>query len=203
MVLPQHREVTAAWALPALAALADQDDHGSGSLLPLLAECAGPFGPAMSLALAYGLAARQQTDRVAAVDAFLTLAAGNATPTAGNAASAAGNAALAEAFAAMVGSDLGDLGSDGTIKLNRVVLALSDAHSAGASLAVWEVLAAALPLLLPPAPRGLADLLELASQVATAVGATDTIPQLADVAGKAGSSRLVKEARRLQTVLAK
>jgi hypothetical protein len=185
MVLPQHREVTAAWALPSLAALADQDDYGSGSLLPLLAECAGPIGPAMSLALAYGLAARQQTDRVAAVDAFLTLAAGQ------------------EAFAAAVGSDLGDLGSDGTIKLNRIVPALSDAHGAGASLAVWEVLAAALPLLLPQAPRGLADLLELASQVATAVGATDTIPPLADVAGKAGSSRLVKEARRLQAVLDK
>ena len=185
MVLPQHREVTAAWALPSLAALADQDDHGTGSLLPLLAECAGPFGPAMSLALAYGLAARQQTDRVAAVDAFLTLAAGD------------------EAFAAAVGSDLGDLGSDGTIKLSRIVPALSDAHGAGASPAVWEVLTAALPLLLPAAPRGLADLLELASQVATTVGATDTIPQLADVAGKAGSSRLVKEARRLQTVLGK
>ncbi|WP_203759447.1 hypothetical protein, partial [Actinoplanes octamycinicus] len=75
-VLPQHREVVAAWALPGL----------TGSILPLLAECSGPLGPAMTLAVAYGLAAGDHATRVAAVDAFLMLAdatpASPATPTA-------------------------------------------------------------------------------------------------------------------------
>ncbi|MEU4426111.1 DUF6493 family protein, partial [Actinoplanes sp. NPDC024001] len=91
MVLPHHREATAAWALPELAALADEDRRDTGRLLPLLAEGTGPVGPALTTGLAYGLAARQETDRAAAVDAFLTLAAGP------------------DPFAAAVGAALGDL----------------------------------------------------------------------------------------------
>ncbi|WP_430782460.1 hypothetical protein [Actinoplanes sp. G11-F43] len=72
--LPHHREVVAAWALPSLAALADLDQRGAGRLLPLLAEASGPIGPAMALALAYVLGARDEADRLAAVDAFLILA---------------------------------------------------------------------------------------------------------------------------------
>src|SRR5690242_10463970 len=66
---------------------------------------------------------------------------------------------------------IGPAEARGLLKLNRVVPALGDAHRAGASVAVWEVLAAALPPLLGAAPRGLADLLELASVVAGATGA--------------------------------
>lgn len=183
MVLPHHREVVAAWALPYLACLADSDARGGASLLPLLAECSGPLGPAMSLSLAYALGARHESDRVAGVDAFLALAAGE------------------EPFAAALGADLGHLCSDGTVKLSRVVPALAEAHRAGAAVAVWESSRAALPLLLPAAPRGLNDLLELATRAAGAVGATDDIPELAAVAGRTSGSRLVTEARRLQTVL--
>lgn len=183
MVLPQHREVVAAWALPELAGLADQDEGGGGTLLAPLVACSGPIGPATSLALAYGLAARQPSDRVAAVDAFLALAAGD------------------QPFAATVGIELGDLCGDGTVKLTRVVPALDDAHRAGASAAVWELLTAALPLLLPAAPRGLPDALELATRVAAATGARDEIAHLSATAARRGSSRLVKEARRLHAVL--
>ncbi|MEV6300305.1 DUF6493 family protein [Actinoplanes sp. NPDC051861] len=183
MVLPQHREVAAAWALPSVAVLADQDRRDA-ALLPLLAECSGPIGPAMTLALVYGLGARHPADRVAAVDAFLTLA------------------ARPEPFAAALGADLGDLGSDGTVKLSRVVPALADAHRAGASAPVWEALAAALPALLATAPRGLPDLLELATITATAAGARAEIPALSEVAARRGGSRLVREARRLRNTLA-
>ncbi|WP_328470127.1 DUF6493 family protein [Actinoplanes sp. NBC_00393] len=196
-VLPHHREAVAAWALPGLAALADQDVRGGGKLLPLLAECTGPVGPAMILALAYVLAARHESDRVAGVDAFLTLAAGD-SPFAGREPSATG----CRSFAAALGAELGRLcGPDSQIKLTRVVPALTDAHRAGATAAVWDVLQHALPLLLPKPPRGLPDLLELATQVARAVRASADIPELAAVAGRSGSSRLFKEARRLQSVL--
>jgi hypothetical protein len=73
-VLPGHRDVVAAWALPTGAATADEDQAGPRELLPLLAECTGPVGPALTIALAYGLAARATANRVAAVDAVLALA---------------------------------------------------------------------------------------------------------------------------------
>ncbi|MET8153531.1 DUF6493 family protein [Actinoplanes sp. NPDC049668] len=183
MALPHHREVVAARALLGFAALAEEEGLAGASSFPQLAEASGPIGPAMTLALAYLCGARHRADRAAAVDAFLILAARD------------------EPFAAALGADLGDLCGDGTVKLNRVVLALADAHAAGASGAVWEVLAAALPLLLPKAPRGLPDLLELASRVAAETGVRAEIERLAEVAGRPGSTRLVKEARRLRSVL--
>ncbi|WP_436519972.1 DUF7824 domain-containing protein [Actinoplanes sp. HUAS TT8] len=183
MVLPHHREAVAAWVLPELAALADQEQREGSAVLPLLAESSGPVGPALSYGVAYGLGARHQENRVAAVDAFLTLA------------------ARPEPFAAAVGAALGDLGADGVLKLSRVGPALAEIHRAGGSVALWEVLVTALPSLLAAAPHGLPDVLELATQVARAVHARSEIAGLGEVAGRAGSTRLVKEAKRLQTVL--
>ncbi|GGN81990.1 hypothetical protein GCM10010112_59050 [Actinoplanes lobatus] len=227
MALPRHREVIAAWALPDLAGLADQDARDA-SLLPLLADAGGPAGPAMTLAVTYGLAARHEADRIAAVDAFLVLASetpgagfGDDTPAEGadpagaraesaqpagtraESAQPAGTPAGAahRSFAARVGAELGDLGADGTIKLGRAVSALAGAHQAGASAAVWEVLATALAWLLPTAPRGLPDMIELATRVAAAVGARATIPGLAEAAGRPGSSRLTREAKRLHATV--
>ncbi|WP_430782459.1 hypothetical protein [Actinoplanes sp. G11-F43] len=96
---------------------------------------------------------------------------------------------------------IGDLCADGTLKLSRVLPGLAGAQRAGAGCAVWQVLAAALPVLLPEVPRGLPDLLELATVAAAQVGARGNVPGLAQVAGRAGGSRLVREARRLRTVL--
>lgn len=187
MVLPHHREAIAAWVLPELAAMADQEQRDGSEVLPLLAECSGPVGPALAYGVAYGLGARYQENRVAATDAFLTLA------------------ARPEPFAAAVGAALGDLGADGVLKLSRVVPALAEAHRAGASAALWDLLSVALPGLLATAPHGLADLLELSTQVVRAVPAAGTagpeIPGLAEVAGRSGSTRLIKEAKRLRTVL--
>ncbi|MBL7258105.1 DUF7824 domain-containing protein [Paractinoplanes lichenicola] len=192
--LPHHREVCAAWALPGLAALADRDQRAGSTVLPLLAENDGPFGPAMSLAVAYVLAARHELDRAAAVDAFVTLAA-RATSAVDEAGVETGG------FGASVGRDLARLTTGGMIKLSRAVLSLADAHRGGASAAVWEVVAAALPPLLPAAPRGLPGLLELASLVAAATGARGEIPGLAEVAARPGSTSLLRESRRLRSVL--
>ncbi|GGN62912.1 hypothetical protein GCM10010112_21620 [Actinoplanes lobatus] len=192
MVLPHHREVAAAWALGEVASMADQDQKGTGRLLPLLADGTGPIGPAMVTTLAYTFGAKQEPDRAAAVDAFLTLAAAVGAP------GAAGSGAT---FAGSVGAVLGDLCSDGTVKLSRVIPGLADAHRAGASVAVWELLTAALPELLAAKPRSLPDLLELATQVAVAIGARGEIPGLAAEAARPGSSRLAQETKRLRSLL--
>ncbi|WP_165970407.1 hypothetical protein, partial [Actinomadura sp. 6K520] len=52
------------------------------------------------------------------------------------------------------------------------------------------------------APAGAPALLALATRVAEAIGAKGTIPAVADVAARSGSSRLVKEAARLHRTLA-
>jgi hypothetical protein len=183
MTMPHHRDTVAAWGLPGFAALADLDGKGAGRILPLLAACDGPVGLGLSYALAYAFGARHEPDRIAAADAFLTLA------------------ARGEPFAGGVGSALADLCADGTVKVSRVVAPLGDIHRAGGSREVWELLAVALPPLLSSGPRALPDLLELAAQVAPAVGAKGAFAQLDAVAGRTGTSRLVREARRLQSVL--
>lgn len=189
-VLPNHREVVAAWALPALAGLADSDQRGA-ELLPLLAETTGPVGPAVTLALAYTLAARHEADRVAGLDLFLALA---------------GNGDL---DGAALGRELGDLAADGTIKLTRVVTGLAEADRAGARAAVWATIEAALPAVLAGTPRGGPDLLALGARTATASEQesgsggerAELRAVLAEVSARGGSGRLVTETRRLERVL--
>jgi hypothetical protein len=207
MVLPHHREVAAAWALGEIASLADQHQRDAARLLPLLADCTGPVGPAMAYALAYAFAAKHEPDRAAAADTFLALAATRPTvlipPSARPAISGndrAGDGVVT--FASLVGSALADLGGDGTVTLTRVLPALTDMHRAGASWAVWELLVAALPPLLTGTARTVPDLLELASQVSVALGLRgDLVPGLAEVAARSGSTRIVKEAKRLRSIL--
>jgi hypothetical protein len=217
MVLPHHRDAIAAWVLPDVAG--GVEERGGGSRMSLLADCTGPAGVATVLTLAYGLTARHEPDRAAAVDLFLALAAegGSLTGQGGSLTNQDGSftdqggsltnqdGSLIDqggSFAAAVGAELGRLGGpDGLVKVSRSVPALADAHRAGATGHVWEVLGAALPQLLPAAPRGLPDMLSLATEVAHAAGAHGAIAGLAAVAGRRGSSRLVAEARRLDKVL--
>jgi hypothetical protein len=183
--LPAHRGLLAAHLLPTIASAADEDARDAALLLPALADCGGPGGPAVELALAYGLAARHEADRVAALDALLILA------------------GAGELDAAGVGGHLGTLAADGRITLGRVGPPLRDAAAAGARASTWRLLAAALPPLLaaPTPPRGTPDLLTLAAQTAAETGLRLAVPGLADVAARGGGSRLVTEARRLATAL--
>ncbi|MBW6439702.1 hypothetical protein KZ829_38835 [Actinoplanes hulinensis] len=182
MTLPHDREAVAAWALPEIAGLADRDSRDD-TALPLLGDCSGRSGAAVALALAYGLGARHQPGRAAAVDSYLAVTAGTGP------------------LPAAVGADLGDLCADGTVKLTRVVPALADAHAAGASVAVWETIAAALPPLLKATPRGLPDLLELATRVTSRLGTRAEVPGLDAVAGRGGGARLTREAKRLHATV--
>ncbi|MFG1712464.1 hypothetical protein [Micromonospora sp. NPDC049203] len=185
-VLPGHRGVVAAHLLPEVAGAAQEDSLGHAAALPVLAECTGAGGPALDLALAYGLCARHEADRVAALDAVLILA------------------AAGDLDAPATGGHLGALAAGGQVTLTRAVTPLRDAVAAGAPLSVWLLLAAALPPLLaePAPPRGTPDLLALAAETATATGVRIEIPGLADVVARGGGSRLVAEARRLTAALA-
>ncbi|MEH1015931.1 DUF6493 family protein [Micromonospora sp. CPCC 206060] len=182
-VLPHHPGVVAAYALAEVAATADMDQRDGVAVLPLLAECDGPGGVAVDLALAYGLGARHGADRVAALDALLGLAATGRLDAAG------------------VGAQFGTLVAGQAVKLTRAIEPLRDAAAAGAPLTVWRLLAAALPPILAAAPRGLPDLLTLATETATTTGVRIDIAGLAELAGRGGTSRMVTEARRLHRAL--
>ncbi|MGW5555840.1 hypothetical protein ACWER9_01265 [Micromonospora sp. NPDC003944] len=185
-LLPGHRGLVAAHLLSEFASAAQENAKDAATILPAVAECAGAGGPALDLALAYGLCARHEVDRVATLDALLMLAAAGDLDPQG------------------VGGQLGALAADGQVTPTRVVTPLRDAIAAGARLTVWRLLAAALPPMLaaPNPPRGTPDLLALGAETARATGVRIEVPGLADVVARGGTSRLATEARRLATALA-
>lgn len=185
-LLPSHREVAAAHALPHQI---DPYEYptGQGATALALAAADGPAGAATATVLAYALAHRDARERADAVEAFLALSARGHLP------------------AAETGAALGALTRLDRIKPNRAVRSLTEAADAGAHAGVWTVIAAALPALLPEpgtrAPSGLPDLLALGTRTAGLVRARDAVPGLAEVAARGGSSRLVAEAARLHRLL--
>ncbi|MFJ9771018.1 DUF6493 family protein [Kitasatospora sp. NPDC101157] len=186
-MLPHHREELAARWLDHFAAGADRDERGAGRYLPLLAESGGPAGPALHLAVAYGLGARHAEDRTGAVDALLVLA------------------ARGDLDGELLGRELGELVGTGAVKPNRLVAALGPAAETGAYGTVWSVLRAALPGLLgavDPSARGLGDLVGLAADCARRTRARGPVAEVTAAAERGGSGRVAKEARALRDVLA-
>ncbi|MFF8909959.1 DUF7824 domain-containing protein [Streptomyces olivaceoviridis] len=192
-VLPERRELVAARLLPDLAATAVDDERGAAAL-PLLAEADGAAGEAVHLCVAYGLGARHHEDRLAAVDALLVLA------------------ARGQLDAVRLGTDLGELVGRGAVKARRLAESARTGAATGAHATVWEVLRHALPVPLAGlatarpeaaavAARGLGDLLAVAAECAERCGARGDVPHLPETADRAGSSRLVTQARRLRDAL--
>ncbi|MBD0671986.1 hypothetical protein BU198_15045, partial [Streptomyces sp. CBMA156] len=186
-MLPWHREELAALWLDPFAEGADLGERGAACHLPQLAEAGGPAGLALHLALAYGLGARHAEDRTAAVDALLVLA------------------ARGDLDGELLGRELGALVVCGTVMAGRLGSALTMAAETGARATVWSVLGPALPALLgeaDQATRGLGDLIGLAADCARRTGARGPVAEVTAAAGRAGSGRVVKEARALRDVLA-
>ena len=183
-VMPSHREVVAAHALPVLFSTLQSDSRGGGRFALRLAECSGPVGPAVMVALAYGLGSRHVEDRVAAVDALLHLATTEALDP------------------GPLGDEIAGLSDRGILKLTRVVTALGDAAAAGAGPQVGEIAMSAVPRLLATGKpiAGLPDLVELATRNLPP-GASREVPEVAAVAARTGSTRLITEARRLHRAL--
>ncbi|MEU6539994.1 DUF6493 family protein [Streptomyces sp. NPDC047000] len=190
-LLPERRELVAGRLLPGLSELAVGNGRGDGAYLPLLAESDGEAGEAMHLGLAYGLCARHPEDRLAAVDALLTLAArGQLDPV-------------------RLGTDLRQLVQAGAAKPLRLAESARTAAATGACATVWEVLRHVLPALLAgpsaagAAPaRGLGDLLGVAAECVERSGAGGEVRYLTETADRRGSSQLLTQARRLRAALA-
>ena len=189
-LLPERRELVAGRLLSRLSDLAVEDGRGDGACLPLLAEADGEAGEAVHLGLAYGLCARHPEDRLAAVDALLTLAArGQLDPI-------------------RLATDLRQLVRSGAAKPLRLAESARTAAATGACATVWGVLRHVLPALLAgpsagTAPaRGLGDLLGVAAECVERSGAGGEVRYLTETADRRGSSQLLTQARRLRAALA-
>jgi hypothetical protein len=186
MIVPSHREIAAAHIQPRL--IEASEGKGSASeiaVLPALAACDGPFGPAMALCLAYGSSAARPEGRLATSDAFVDLAARGVLD------------------GSLVGRELAALSRANGLVLKRVTDTLSQALQAGAATEVWSTVREFLPTVLtaPKPAAGLPDLLLLAEAAAATIGAGDDIPEVATVAARPGRSRLATEAARLSRTL--
>ncbi|MDX3533093.1 DUF6493 family protein [Streptomyces sp. MB09-01] len=182
-VLPEDRDTQAAWLLPGVTLAATASDHGSAWMLPHLALLGGPAGPGLHSAIAAGMGGRYQESRRPAVEALLVLA------------------GRGDLDAPLLGRELASMVTLGTVKPNRLADAARSAASAGAYATVWAVLADVLPALLPSV-RGAGEVLAVAAECVERCGATGPVPaEVAAAAARAGSSRLVTEARRLTSAL--
>ncbi len=157
-------------------------------VLPLLAEGGGPAGYALHLVLARGLefsATDQPHDRTAVVDAILIMAGRGDLDT----------ALMGRQLAVVIRAD--------AVLAARAAATLRVVADAGADRTVFEIVRAALPGVLGDEPvRGAGDLLALAARCALRSNAGGEIPEVTAVAGRKGSSLVVKNARTLRDALA-
>jgi hypothetical protein len=179
-VLPTQREVVAAHLVPHLRART-ASKGSDGPILPMLAEAHGPAGPAVHLALSYGLGAELVVNRAHAVDAILILAARD------------------QLDGRTFGDLLGQLLERGDLALNRVAPGLRDAARSGAARQIWDALTTALPRLWTH--NRVSDVIELAVELAQLLGPGGTVDGLAEVAARKGSSKAVVQAKRLVSAL--
>ncbi|MFE1414822.1 hypothetical protein ACFW6F_29115 [Streptomyces sp. NPDC058746] len=185
--LPWHPEIAAARLLTGVASAADQDGgRGAPAFLEALAAADGPAGPAVHLAVAYGLASAPPEDREAAVRALLLLA------------------ARGRLDGDLLGRELAELVGLGTLKAALVTESLGVAAAAPQGAApVWAVISSALPgLLACTKPQAHGALLAVAADAARLSGARGALPEVTVLAQRPGSSRLLREARRLHDALA-
>jgi hypothetical protein len=175
--LPHHRdEVMARDYLGSRAS----GERGRARVLPFVAESGGTAGYAVHIALAFDM----NVDPDATMDAMLVLA------------------ARGQLNAELLGQQVETLVRREFLKLNQVCGALRAAAETGAPATVWSVLEAAIPGLLRDTPaRGAGALLSLAAACASRCGAKAEIPEVVAMAGRTGSSQMIKNARLLRDVL--
>ncbi|MFD4637621.1 DUF6493 family protein [Lentzea sp. NPDC058436] len=178
--LPAHREVVAAHLIPHFRART-ASKGSDGPLLPMLAEAHGPAGPALHLALVYGLGAELTVNRAHAVDAMLVLA------------------ARSQLDGRMLGDLLGQVLDSGDVVLNRVLPGLRDAARSGAAQQIWDALSTVLPRLWTH--NRASDVVELAVELAQSLKPGGEVGGLAEVAARKGPSKTVVQAKRLASAL--
>ncbi|USX55244.1 hypothetical protein [Lentzea sp. HUAS12] len=180
LVLPARREVVAAHLVPHLAHRRGSSGN-DGAVLPGIARAHGPIGVATTLALAYGLGTESVVGRAQAVDAVLVLA------------------ARGQFDGRALGEVVGRLLEHGGLAPNRIVPCLRDIARSGAAAQVWDVVAAVLPKAW--SHTRVADLVELAVELAQQLRPGGTVEGLGEVAARKGASKAVVQAKRLLSAL--
>lgn len=185
LMAPHHPELIAIHVAVEQAIARNHASDEVGTLVAL-AKAPGPVGPALHLAIAYGLAAKRIERQAAAVDAALVLAARGRLDGAG------------------LGALLQDLLERDVIVLKRVVEPLAQAAHAGAAEQVWATLRVLISRQATAdlALTGFPDLLTVAAETAGRVADPGTVDGLEELASRKGRSRHVVEAQRLRAVLA-
>lgn len=188
-VLPHNAEILACWHIWSFrrAGLDHDSQGGKGSVLrlPMLLDAGGQAGPAIHLALIHGLNANDASARLVAADAFVRLLQEGRF-----------DAALACALIAQTCQC-------GNTKLSRLAAGLSHVHQAGWTESLWPVVAGIIESMLRQSsmPNGLANLLALASDMASRLESPGRIDGLTQLSARRDRSKLQLEARRLQSVL--
>ncbi|MFI9837338.1 DUF6493 family protein [Nonomuraea sp. NPDC051941] len=181
LVLPSDREVVAMHLIPHLY----DGWEGPGHLRPhttRLCHQDGPAGEGMALLVGIMLGERGWNAEHCR-ELLLRAAATEALP------------------AAECGRQLGHCLRLLDVKLGPVLQALDECARQGAHREVWQIMSGLLPVFLPrPGERANAAhtrALEFAAEVAGWAGARGTIPEVAGIAARDGSSGLIRAARRL------
>ncbi len=167
--------------------LAGHVRYVAAATLSVLVHAHGPAGASTATALARVLGEADPVSRDRGVDALLVLAAQGELP------------------AAELGQTAARMAKSGDLKLNRFAAALDQAVVGGAHAKVWETIAAALRLLLAARQdkphAGLADLIAVGTKAAFRARARTELPEIAALAERGGTSRTVREARRLRDLI--
>ncbi|WP_030911894.1 DUF6493 family protein [Streptosporangium amethystogenes] len=183
-VMPSHREVIAAHMVP----LRFRSDWTGGLVdgprLTDLACAQGPVGQATALLLVERLALSMSVYRRRAVRYLL---------------------ATGDLPAAQMGTEFGERVRRSWLSISTFRTIMEDAVCVGTHREAWAMIAAALPGLLAVSggrpPRELVDFLAFARQVARRVKATGEIPEVTAVAGRKGSTQVIRECRGLRDLL--
>ncbi|MGW0593393.1 hypothetical protein [Streptosporangium sp. NPDC002607] len=183
-VMPSHREVIAAHMVP----LRFRSDWTGGLVdgprLTDLACAQGPVGQATALLLVERLALSMSVYRRRAVQYLL---------------------ATGDLPAAQLGTEFGERIRRSWLSISTFRTIMEDAVCVGTHREAWAMIAAALPGLLAVSggrpPKELVDFLAFARRVARQVKATGEIPEVTAVAGRKGSTQVIRECRGLRDLL--
>ncbi|MET8048287.1 DUF6493 family protein [Streptosporangium sp. NPDC005286] len=183
-VMPSHREVIAAHMVP----LRFRSDWTGGLVdgprLTDLACAQGPVGQATALLLVERLALSMSVYRRRAVQYLL---------------------ATGDLPAAQLGAEFGERIRRSWLSISTFRTIMEDAVCVGTHREAWTMIAAALPGLLAVSggrpPKELVDFLAFARRVARQAKATGEIPEVTAVAGRKGSTQVIRECRGLRDLL--
>lgn len=187
-MLPNNGELLAAWYLWGFRRASHDSDVTAGKAvaeaLPHFLDARGVAGPALHLAILFTLSGNDAESRISGSDGLLELIAQDRYD----------SSLAVELVAAAI--------ECGSVKPGRLAKSLMQIVDV-TGITLWPLVRAAsiAALQQTPTPAGSQELLALAFRLAASHGIRESIDVLARVAASKGSSKLLVEARRLQSIL--